>query len=193
MSWVTRKDDLLKLAYQFDKSIKILTKDNWWSKLAAWFLFIITCGKMTREKFLQNTATCIGPLHFFPAHYDYRTVEWVEPHEARHTQQFRWLGLGIHPWVGLLPAILVYGFLPLPTMFAYGRFYMEVDADRASWRYKLENNLMNEVDVQMAAMRRAKSLAGPTYFWALRYQESLRRYQKAAAEVIDEYTKAKLG
>jgi len=188
-SWTEDKDRLEDLAHSIDKSIRLCTKDNFVSKAIAWLLFLITFGRFKRIRFLQDFATTLGNYHFYPERWYARNVERVLIHEARHTKQFRWMGAGIHPLLGLPLAAVVYLLLPLPVLLAFGRFYMELDADKSAWKH-MKNIGATDIAIIGHATRRAASLSSASYVWALPKSWTEKRYIAAAQGICDEHNKA---
>ena len=179
-SWTKDKEELTRLAYQFDKSIVLKTHENKLSKSLAWINFILTFGKQTREHFLKHFAFTIGNYHFYPKEWDKEQVERTLPHEARHTWQMKKLGFGIHPLLGLPLFLLIYCFLPLPIYFSFGRFYLELDADKAYYKYLLnkEGIFYTNHIIYLNKEHRIKSLSGPAYFWAVEKRFALEEYNR---------------
>lgn len=187
MSWLQDKDRLQNVAQTFDRSIKLCTKDNFLNRAIAWILFVITFGQMKRETYMQRFATTFANYHCYPKEYTTGQVEALLPHESRHTKQFRALGLFIHPLVGFLPAMLVYLILPLPILLAYGRFYIEYDADRASYRYKLRYLGYTQSSILSSAARKGEVVSGASYFWCWPRPWAKKAYFNLATKVINEY------
>lgn len=190
-SWVTEFSRFQREAKQFDPSIKLKTKDNTLSYIAAWIVYIISFTRTSREKYLKETATAIGNIHYYPREWTVDQVERTLPHEARHTRQARRLGLNIHPMVGLLPMAIIYFLLPIPILFALGRFWMELDADEAKYRYLLKRDGPTNDVIEYVGhntINRAKALSGSLYVWAVGKNFSLKYYRRMATKVINEYT-----
>lgn len=188
------------LAKTFDKSIKLYTKDNWFCRAIAWILCtlytIITLGfkRYDREAFFTRFATTIANYHFYPKEWSPWQVETTLPHEGRHTKQLKWMGYGLHPLLGLSTSLPVYAFLPIPIGLAYGRFYMELDAERTTWKWKLENNIITPSEVRTRAESFATTVAGPAYFYCWPKSWAIKKFKKEAEEVINEYQqKTRLG
>lgn len=191
-SWVEDKESLQEFARTFDESIVLLTKDNWFSRAIGWLLEKLTGGKFTQKQYQENAATALGNFVFIPESWTAYQAEHVIPHEAQHVSQFRTMGCKLHPMLGLPIAAIVYGLIFFPVFLAVGRFYMELDADRVRWEWMLSNDSVERLEdyILKSAERRAKSLAGPMYFWALPESWALKWYLSMARKVIDE---AKLG
>ena len=172
-SWTENKKELEKLARSFNRHIKIYTKDNWFCKTIAWLLFLLSFGRYKKEKFLTKTATALGSAHFYPKEWNKWEVEWVLPHEARHTIHFLWLGFKIHPLIGMIPAAIIYLFILFPVYLAFGRFFMELDCNKFRWKWFLSKiNTQKELDdyrfdLLYATYLQSKTLSGLGYFYAV--------------------------
>lgn len=187
MSWVDNKKAIQEAAESFDPAIKVLTKDNWFSATLAWLLFLVSFGRIKKEIFLENYATTICNYHFYPAHWGYANVLSLLSHEARHTQQFRFFGFGLHPLVGLPIGAFVYLLFPLPILLCWGRFYSELDADRYSYRFKIRRLRYMARDIRRLAEHKAGLVSGSAYLYSWPKSWTLKAYQKMAEEVIDEF------
>ena len=180
-SWTERKQELLDEAQKIDSSIRLYTKDNFFCRAMAWILHILSFGKMSASTYQTNYATTLGNFMFYPANWDYETVNWVLPHEAQHVKQFRWFSCFIHPLLGLPVAALVYLMFPLPAWFSWGRFWMEYNADTVLFKHLAsigEKNML--VDY---APQRIAALSGPEYLWAVSFNYAKKRYDKLLASL----------
>lgn len=166
-SWVYQRTRLTALAHTIDKSVRLYTKDNWFCKALAAILMVITFGGMKYRVFLEDFATTIGPLQFFPVAWDTERVERVVIHESRHTRQARWFGLWIHPWVGLPLFAVFYLLLFLPIGLAFFRALFERDAMRFELRWHYLNGKMNKPQVCMRATSFGNTVCSGSYGWAL--------------------------
>jgi hypothetical protein len=194
MSWTRDKDRLEAIAREIDSSIRLHTKDNFVSKFIAWTLFLVTFGKLDRERFLKDFATTLANHHFYPEGWGSWPVELTIIHEARHTKQFRWFGLGIHPLVGLVPMGICYLLIFLPVFLALPRLFLEIDADKFAWRMRARAEDVPLIDgstlaesILRSAERRSKLLSGAAYAWST--PEFIARffYMRAARSVISEW------
>ena len=185
MSWVDKKEEYEKIIHSIDKSIILTTKDHWFWKVISWVLFIITFGKFSREMFLKRFATTIGPIQAYPKEYPYLSKA-ILVHESRHTRQARWFGLGIHPWVGLPFMMIAYLFLIFPIGLAPFRYLLELDADKASWKYLLKNKIVDEDYILKRAKAFAEKVSGAPYAWAWPKKYVRNGFMKAAKKVISE-------
>jgi hypothetical protein len=181
--WLFYKKNITEELRKIDKSIVLHTKDNTFCKVVAWILFILSFGNFKREVFLNRFSTTIANHHFYPEKWLIDSVLEVGIHEARHTRQFRFFGFWIHPLVGLPIAAVVYLLLLLPIGAAFGRFFMELDADKESWRYMVKEEYTNE-EILEHARRRANTLSGSCYLWAVPKFISSYFYTRSAKKII---------
>jgi hypothetical protein len=185
MSWQNDKESLQICAKSFDKSIKLISKDNFISIFIAWFIFICSFKKFKKEKYLENFATTLGNFIFIPKNWTTQQAKNALPHEARHVTQFRWFGLFIHPLLGLPIGFLIYLLFPIPIFLAFGRFLLELDADIIKWKFLLKNNMWAKEDVLWSAKYRINSLSGADYFWCLPKSWVEKIYIKQAIKTIN--------
>lgn len=167
-SWTKDKGELEKLARQFDKSIKLHNHNNLLSKILAFLFSFVSFGKVSKARFLNNFAYTFGNHHFYPEAWTVEQVKSTLPHEARHTYQMRVLGLMIHPLLGLSLFLLIYLLLPFPIGLAFGRLYLELDADKALYQYYAREKgiVYTNYVININKNRRIESLSGPSYLWA---------------------------
>lgn len=184
MSWVKDKERYQAIARKIDSSVKLTTKDGWIWKAIAWFLFIITFGRFKRKRFLENFATTLGPIQAYPRSWP-RLREGTLVHESRHTRQARWFGFGIHPWVGLPLMGLFYLLLPLPVGLAYFRYRLELDADRAKWKFWLSVGKKPDL-IRRRAREFAETITSAAYAWSWPRGLVVKGFLKAAEKVISE-------
>ena len=156
MSWLARKALFDEMARGIDPAIRIRSKGA--SKLMRAYSKI---PWLDSRAFLTQTATVIGPIHWYPDNWSDISKELH--HEGRHTKQQRWLGLGIHPWLGLIPFALAAVML-LPTGLTL-RFWLEMDAETAALRYKYRTGSPARW-VRHELVEFAERLAGPGYLWS---------------------------
>ena len=199
-NWIAKRTEYQKLAEAVEPAAVIKTKDHWFWSAIWWLLCIVTCGLyalgLSKEDFLQNYATTIGPIHGYPARWVYLPKATVL-HEARHTTQATWFGWVFFPiawisrrlraWLGLPLNMVVYALLPLPIGLAAGRFYLELDADRKSWEESLRRGILAPRRIRDRASYKARHMSSGSYFWAWPYRWALPAYKKMAEEVIREY------
>jgi len=183
-SWLTKKDELQTYARSIDKSIILTDKSSWFWTAIAWLLFIISFGKSDRSRFLKIFATTLGPIQAYPEGWTVNQVKSVIPHEARHTVQARRFGLFISPWVGLPFMGLAYALLPLPVGLAYFRFWLELDAERFSWEWKLQHKEITIDEIGWRATTFAYTVAGIDYLYPWPQSWALNAFDKAAEQVM---------
>lgn len=186
MSWVHDRARLQTLAQRVDPSVRLYTKDNWFAKVMAVFVTVFTFGGISYRTFLEDFATTIGPLQFYPAAWRPETVERVCIHEGRHTRQARWLGLFIHPWLGLPLFGLLYLLLPLPLGLAYFRALFERDALKYELRHLKTGGASNTSLVQRAE-EFGRTVCSGNYGWALPASIGVPWFISAAKQVTAEF------
>lgn len=164
MSWIDRKSEYEAIARKIDPSAKLVTKDAWPWKVLAVLVTAVTFGGMTYRRFLDDYATTIGPIQGYPRQWPILSARIIV-HEARHTQQARWCGLWIHPWVGLPLFGLLYIAVFLPIGFAFFRWRFEIDAELASYRYQLRHKTPPS-EIRARAKRFGPVVCGGDYGWS---------------------------
>jgi len=186
MSWVDNKDHYDQITRSIDPAIRLTTKDGWIWKTIAWILFIVTFGKFKREEFLTHYATTLGPMQAYPVEWP-SLNEGMLVHEGRHTKQARWFGLGIHPWAGLPFMAVAYVLLFFPIGLALFRYLLELDADKAKWRYMLETGQGDEDYIRRRAMDFAEKVSGAPYGWSWPRKWVVSGFMAAAEKIITEH------
>ena len=175
---------LNSMAKEIEPQAIVVPKDHWVFIIPAWFLFLITFGKFTREKFYTKFATALGPLIGIPTTWDYQSAKETVIHEARHAKQARWLGLGISPWLGIPLLFICFAFVFFPVKLAYLRFWLELDADKFMWKQLLKRKLWTDNQVRKSAEFRGRSLASIDYFWSVPEGYAVKQYNLAAELII---------
>lgn len=182
-SWVRERARLEALARAIEPSVRVQTKDGAHWRALAWLASIATLGGISRRTFLEDYATTLGPLHGYPAGWSVERVEATLVHEARHTRQARWCGLGIHPWLGMPLFAVLYLALPLPVGLGFARLFFEIDADRAAWRHALAAGASPD-----AIRARAREFAGRVcsghYGWPVPRRLGIALFERAAERTI---------
>lgn len=174
MSW--SRLEVGKEAQNIDSSIRVRVKEeNWLMRLYAKLPW-------TGEAFLKDTATCIGPLHWYPRDWHGEDVLKAVHHEGEHTRQMRRCGLGISPWLGLIPFFLIC-LLPLPVGLAYFRFRFELEAESSALLYKLRTG-SSPVYVRGELVEFAERLGGAGYFWTWPVSWARRAAERRAFRII---------
>lgn len=190
MSWVIDKDRLQLEAQKIDSSVKLTTKDGKFWKFLSILLNIVTFSGIKEDDFLVNFATTIGPIQAYPKEWTTASVERILIHESRHTKQARWFGLGIHPWVGVLPMFLFYVLLFLPIGLAWFRYRLELDADKTYWRYLLEKGV-SQIEIYSRAKSFAKTVSSGSYGWSVPQKWAVWGFKRSVAKVIKDFEKKK--
>lgn len=152
-------------------SMRVVSKDHWFWRLLGTLIGIFA----DKQLFLERFVTTIGPVVAVPPQW-LSSLQSEVPnighlrvllHEARHIQQFRWFGLGIHPWVGVLPMALVYLLFPLPAGLAWGRYALEGDALKQELLLSRKEKLVQHPRVAFQTARHfAQQVSGPMYGYA---------------------------
>jgi hypothetical protein len=198
-SWVVERAKYGRIAKEIEPAARVVTKDSrLWTVL--WVIgAVLTLGlialKMRLRTFLEDVATTIGPWQGYPRRLTELVRELVA-HESRHTTQTTWFGWVLAPLVffsrtarsiaGLPIFAAVYFLLPLPIGLAAGRFYLELDADRAAWRLGLREGWMTNGEVLLRAGQRAESLSRGIYLWAWPRSWAVRAYERMARTIVHE-------
>lgn len=182
MGWSANRGDYQTFARSIDPSVVITEKRGWFWWFLGLCLTVVTCGRIRVSGFMENYATTIGPIQAYPVEWprlDYGLIA----HEARHTRQCRWCGLGISPWLGLLLYAILYLLLPLPLGLAYGRFYFELDADRSRWRWQLDQGVDPAI-IRARALAFGATISGAAYGWSWPRTWVVRAFLQAAETEI---------
>ena len=192
MSWVPQHARLEAIARGIEPSVRLQVKEGpLWRGLGA-LAAIATGGGISRETFLRDYATALGPLQGYPRGWSAERVAATLVHEARHTRQARWCGLGLHPWLGMPLFALLYLALPLPAGIALPRFLFELDADRAAWRHALANGATpDEIRARAAAF--AGRVCSGHYGWPLPRRLGSGWFARAAERAIAAHARSGAG
>ena len=183
MSWLADRERLASLARAIDPSVRIQSKDGrHWRALAA-LASAATLGGISRERFLEQYATTLGPLHGYPAGWSAERVERTLVHEARHTRQARWCALGLHPWLGMPVFAALYLAIPLPFGLGLARVLFELDADRAFWRHALRQGASPDA-IRARAREFAGRVCSADYGWPLPRRLGVALFAAAAERAI---------
>jgi len=184
MGWMDHRAYYQDIARKIDGSVIVTTKDHWLWRALAWALYLVTCGwGMKPEVFLTEYATTIGPVQGYPREWPELHEETIV-HESGHTRQARWFGLGIHPWVGLLPMAIAYLLLPLPVGLAYVRYILELGADKRRWRYMLDHGA-SPAEIVVRASSFGRTVSSKAYGWAWPWAE--KGFAEAAQRMISSH------
>ena len=186
--WLAERERLAALAREIEPSVRLQSKDGrLWRALAS-LAAAATLGGISRRVFLEHYATALGPLHGYPAAWSAERVESLLVHEARHTRQARWCGLGLHPWLGLPLFALLYLAIPLPMGLGLGRVLFELDADRAAWRHALRRGAPPDA-IRARAREVAARVCSGHYGWPLPRRAGVALFAAAAERAIDAHAR----
>ena len=199
MSWLDSKQQYIIAARRIESTVQVVSKDHWlWSALW-WVGVIFTLGALalgiSKSVFLERFATTIGPVQGYPSSWSLLKMRTIA-HESRHTKQvvffgwfvpvLGWITRSIRAWVGLIPGFCVYFLLPFPVYLAFGRYYLELDADKVSFMTMLEGGESAAVVLERAESR-AITLSGGSYLWCWPRSWAKKMHRKAAVQVILAY------
>jgi hypothetical protein len=196
-SWDDDRATYQRLAESIEPVAVVGTKDPWaWTAL--WVAgVVLTLGVLalgiSRRRFLDEFATTFVTRQGYPGAWP-RLSRLIVAHESRHTTQSTWFGWLFLPiawinrrlraWLGAPGFALVYFVLPVPAGFALGRFYLELDADKAAWRLGLREGWLTAAEVVDSAERRGRTMASGAYCWAVPRSYSTRSYRRAARSIV---------
>ena len=187
-SWVEHQEELLSLAHTIDPAVRLHTKDNWFSNALATIVMLVTFGGMSREDFLKNFATTIGPLQFYPRAWRIAQVERILVHESRHTKQSRWFSFGIHPWVGLPFYAITYLLLFFPLELAFFRAWFERDALKFELKWHYRRGAIGRTEVCTRATNFGNTVCSGKYGWSLPKKWGVPWFEKVPDEIFKEAT-----
>ncbi len=200
-TWLINRFKYQKIAKSIEPISLIETKLKWYWSALYWIGVIFTLGllifAMSHRKFMNEFATTLITRQGYPPSWKTLSIR-VIIHECRHTTQavffgwllfpISWINRRLRGWLGLPFFTLFYFVLPFPIYFAAGRFYLELDADKKSWRECLKSGVKTPNQIREHAKRRAERLSSGDYFWAWPKSLSLRSYKRAAEIIIEEYS-----
>jgi hypothetical protein len=189
VSWVDDRERYQALARRFDPAVRLVVKEGWFWTALAWILCIVTFGGIRPRSFLRDYATTIGPIQAYPRAWTSLDTRLLV-HEARHVRQCRACGAMIHPWVGLPIYFLLYILLPLPLGLAWFRYWFELDADRASWRWWLQEGGAAAEMVRLRAQTFAEKVGSSSYGWPWPRAWVAKGFLGAAETMIEEVKRA---
>jgi hypothetical protein len=167
-------DDFIQELKKEFPNVHVVLKTNWFWKLLAKLLYVVTFGK--NKVFLTDYVTTIGPYIGVPVTWPDRADNsrvFVLKHERIHLRQQKKLGLG-SIWVGLVPWGISYLLLPLPLGFAWCRYYYERAAYAESIRVARE--LWGEISAKNVLENAVHELSGPAYAWAWCIKSSVQKW-----------------
>lgn len=183
MKWGYQKSTLTTYARSFDRSAFLLPKSHWFGRLLNVLVFW-----MSREVFMDRFATTVGPAVLIPDEWSVDSAKDVIPHEVGgHVRQFRWCGLWIHPWAGVLIMGLLYGLLFFPIMLAWFRYRLELHADSVKWREMLKNGRATPAEIMQRAQQFSDTVASWAYLKPWPAALVKRGFVRKAKRVIEEH------
>jgi len=113
-----------------------------------------------------NFGFCVANHFFFPDTWSTQRIKVAKVHEMRHAIQQCQLGFGIHPWVGMLPFMLLYFLVFLPLGLAFFRMFFEYQSDRDEVTYLVETGRITNTGVLKYYIdESAKTVSGYHYFF----------------------------
>jgi hypothetical protein len=181
MSWVDQRAEYEAFARSIEPAARLSTKDSWiWT--AVWIAAVVlTLGLMAigmgRKKFIEQFSTTFGPIQAYPRQYPTLSKRLLV-HECRHTTQAVFMGwfvpvVGwffgrrVRAYAGLLPMAVIYLLAPIiPIGLCLGRWLLEVDADRACWRWAMKFDGYDAGMIRVMAQERVEDVCGAAYVWA---------------------------
>lgn len=196
--------DAQTLAAEQDAAAIIVSKSHWlWTALWVGFI-LITLGLgaigMSRRRFIEEFATTIGPWVGIPEGWlrtDSASPSVIVHESGGHVKQFAFAGwfIPIIGWffgrkvraaAGALPMLLVYGVVVFPIGLAICRLLLEIDAEKAAWRWELKQGASAE-GVLLRARDFGETVCGPAYLWSWpRFLGGVALFERAARGVIKE-------
>lgn len=181
-TWTEDRAHYEKLVAEIEPAARLVTKDSWIWPALWWAAVVLTLGLfalgMKKRVFLEQFATTLFPIQGYPSKLKKLSIRLVV-HECRHTTHCVWLGylipiLGwipgyhgrhIRAWCGAPFYTVLYLVAVLPTVLAVGRWLIELDCDKACWRWQVKHNYKVGEIVWRASNFGAKVCSG-RYFWA---------------------------
>jgi len=203
MSWVDEKDRYEDIIEEIEPASIITTKDHWFWTVLWWTAVVFTLGLfvigMPKKRFLEEYATTFFPIQGYPSIWEALSTRLLV-HECRHTTHCVWLGylvpiLGwipgktgrhIRAWCGAPFYAVLYLLVVFPIGFSVGRWLIEFDADRTSWKWqaKYGYKLSEIVD---RARGFGKRVCSGRYMWAwLRVFGGVALFEWAAKRIVKE-------
>lgn len=148
----------------------------------------LTWSRFDRQAHARSFAKTCGRTIKIPENFTLDQAWSVLPHEARHVWQIRRAGLGWIP-LGMVVFGLAYVLAPLPVGLAAFRAWAELDAEAASWRYRLRTAPDAQWATVAAAIEKravafASTVSGSAYWWSLPASWTRRWYLRRARAII---------
>lgn len=192
-TWTDHHGTHETVARSFEPAARLYTKDGWiWRPIAA-VVWALRFGRRPYRDFLDNYATTFGPIQAYPRSFK-RLSDRLLRHECRHTTQsvaLGWFvpvagwffGRRVRAWAGLLPMAVLYGLVFFPFGLAYGRYWLERDADRAMYRWALSKGYSAQW-VRDRAQEFAGDVCGAAYAWSWPSGWGIRGFLRVANDEI---------
>lgn len=154
---------------------------------------------VTRIILWNLRAATIGPVQGHPEKYvDGTPVMGLNcgtvVHEGNHSKWYQilgwlffpiaWINRSFRAWLGCIPFWLIYFILPFPVYLCYGRYRLELNADREKWRLLKVSGAPPE-QIMQEAMIFAACVAGRQYFYPWPRFWVMWGFKRAAKRVID--------
>jgi len=115
--------------------------------------------------FVDSIITTLGPYIFFHAPFDPAQATdrdvLIYVHELEHVKQYKMCGLG-SAWLGIIPFLILYFFIPVPVFFAWFRYHFERKAFQAEAHYAYKYHLDAVINIPDIA----DDLTGKLYFFS---------------------------
>lgn len=175
MQWALRRRELTLYARQFDPAVRLLPHSH-----PLFYFLLLFLPWIPRGRFSITVGPCIG----IPDEWTAARARRALPHEGAHVRQHRWLGLGLHPWLGLPLMFVFYGLLFLPIGIAYFRYRMELHAEESAWKVHLREGTYTETEVAERAQEFGATVASWAYLRPWPAPLVRRGFLRAAARVV---------
>jgi hypothetical protein len=162
------------IATDIEPSARVVPKDHWvWTMF--WFLGLgFTLGILAAVVPLSSWRRRASTVATLQAHPDIPSKLTVA-HEAGHNWQYQllgwwlffiaWINRSFRAWLGVVPFLLLYFVLPFPIFVCYGRYRLELSADKKRWKWMLESGQYTKTDVMLRAKKFGDVVAGKQYGW----------------------------
>ncbi len=160
--------------------VRIVKKSgSWHQRAASKALFVITFGG--QRTYLSHYVTTLGHTIYVPDDFD----DWppdhayeVLRHELVHVAQFERLGVPL--------MVLVYGFLPLPALLAWGRARLEWEAYEETLRAIAEVEGIDAARSPALHAQIIRRFTGPDYGWMWPFPRAVQGWIDDAIRAIEE-------
>lgn len=194
-SWTDKLPEYEQRAHEVCDLAILKTKDGRFWQVVSWLLYLLSFRQFSRQTFLERFATTMGPIQAYPSSWKGISALLVT-HESQHCQQclfagwfvpvFGWFfGRRVRIWVGLLPMAFVYGLFPLPLFFAWGRFRLELDAERRAWQAALDNGWLSPERIIQRADEKGELVASWSYLRSWPKKWAVQSFQRRAERLVE--------